>query len=197
MAQKEAEIILFGLESGEDLRIEYPELAQIDEFKNLKAKEVRLCWLLGNRTSPLYKLSDKRERLNRALEIVYGKSYIQQKQLKALVDGDIPVEIKEAIKKMEEFNPEYRLRAKLLSEYMFETLNEMVVVGSNELATMEVDEKKKYTDLLVKIHEELPDMVKRLETSYGVKVKDRKTKKEILVKINDVLRWVTCSAKIE
>jgi hypothetical protein len=28
-------------------------------------------------------------------------------------------------------------------------------------------------------------------------VKDRKTKKEILVKINDVLRWVTCSAKIE
>ena len=89
---------------------------------------------------------------------------------------------------MESFNPEYRLRAKLLSEYMFETLNEMVVVGSNELATMEVDEKKKYTDLLVKIHEELPDMVKRLETSYGVKVKDRKTKKEILVKINDVLR---------
>lgn len=188
MAQKEAEIILFGLESGEDLRIEYPELAQIDEFKNLKAKEVRLCWLLGNRTSPLYKLSDKRERLNRALEIVYGKTYLQQKQLKALIDGDIPIEIREAIKKMEEFNPEYRLRAKLLSEYMFETLNEMVVVGSSELATMEVDEKKKYTDLLVKIHEELPDMVKRLETSYGVKVKDRKTKKEILVKINDVLR---------
>lgn len=61
MAQKEVEIVLFGLESGDDLRIEYPELAQIDEFKNLKAKEVRLCWLLGNRTSPLYKLSDKRE----------------------------------------------------------------------------------------------------------------------------------------
>jgi hypothetical protein len=71
---------------------------------------------------------------------------------------------------------------------MFETLNEMVMIGASELATMEVDEKKKYTDLLVKIHEELPDMVKRLETSYGVKVKDRKTKKEILVKINDVLR---------
>jgi hypothetical protein len=64
----------------------------------------------------------------------------------------------------------------------------MVMIGASELATMEVDEKKKYTDLLVKIHEELPDMVKRLETSYGVKVKDRKTKKEILVKINDVLR---------
>jgi hypothetical protein len=62
------------------------------------------------------------------------------------------------------------------------------MIGASELATMEVDEKKKYTDLLVKIHEELPDMVKRLETSYGVKVKDRKTKKEILVKINDVLR---------
>lgn len=126
--------------------------------------------------------------MSRALEIVFGKTYQQQKNLKALVDGDIPIEIREAIKKMEEFNPEYRLRAKLLSEYMFEMLNEMVTVGADQLAAMEVDEKKKYTDLLVKVHEELPDMVKRLETSYGVKVKDRKTKKEILVKINDVLR---------
>jgi len=188
MAQKEVEIVLFGLESGDDLRIEYPELAQIDEFKNLKAKEVRLCWLLGNRTSPLYKLSDKRERLSRALEIVYGKTYAQQKPLRALIDGDIPVEIREAIKKMEEFNPEYRLRAKLLSEYMFETLNEMVMIGASELATMEVDEKKKYTDLIVKIHSELPDMVNRLEQSYGVRTVERKTNKKVMVNINDVLK---------
>ncbi len=34
MAQKEAEIILFGLESGDDLRIEYPELGDVIMFQN-------------------------------------------------------------------------------------------------------------------------------------------------------------------
>ena len=72
MEEKQVDVILFGLETEGDLRIEYPELADTDEFKSLKVKEVRLCWLLGNRTSPIYKLS-KRDRLSKALELVYGQ----------------------------------------------------------------------------------------------------------------------------
>ena len=53
---------------------------------------------------------------------------------------------------------------------------------------MDVDEKKKYTDLVVKIHTELPDMVNTLESAYGVKSVEKKTKKEVLVKINDILK---------
>jgi hypothetical protein len=49
--KKEVEVILFGLEHEGDLRREYEELANIDEFKDLKVKEVRFCWLVGNRTS--------------------------------------------------------------------------------------------------------------------------------------------------
>lgn len=60
MAEKEVELVLFGLETENDLRLEYPELAEIDEFKGLKAKEVRLSWLLGNRTSPIYRLSKRK-----------------------------------------------------------------------------------------------------------------------------------------
>jgi hypothetical protein len=71
---------------------------------------------------------------------------------------------------------------------MFEMLNNMVVLDASTLASMDIDEKKKYTDLMIKVHEQLPDMVKRLETSYGVKTTDRKTKKQVMVGINDVLR---------
>ena len=88
---------------------------------------------------------------------------------------------------MELFNPEYRLRAKLMSQYMFEVLNDMIIIDNTTLATMDIDEKKKYTDLVVKIHSELPEMVKTLETSYGAKTIEKKTKKEVLVKINDIL----------
>ena len=62
---------------------------------------------------------------------------------------------------------------------MFEILNDMILLDATTLATMDIDEKKKYTDLVVKIHSELPDMVKRLETSYGVKTIERKSKKPI------------------
>jgi hypothetical protein len=53
---------------------------------------------------------------------------------------------------------------------------------------MDIDEKKKYTDLVVKVHMELPDMIQRLETAYGVKTIERKSKKQVMVGINDVLR---------
>ncbi len=86
------------------------------------------------------------------------------------------------------FNPEYRLKAKLLSQYMFDTLNSMVVLSDSDLAGMEIEDKKKYTDLVVKIHSELPEMVKRLEESYGIRTIERKTKKKVMVNINDILK---------
>tara|TARA_R110002020_G_scaffold393965_5_gene604066 strand:+ start:6755 stop:7318 length:564 start_codon:yes stop_codon:yes gene_type:complete len=187
MAEKEVQVVLFGLESEGDLRVEYPELSEIEEFKDLRVKEVRLCWLLGNRTSPIYKLS-KKDRLFRSLEIVYGKNYNRRKDLEGIISGDIPDNLKDGIKRMESFNPEYRLKAKLMTEYMFEILNQMVVLNPNDLTTMDIDDKKKYTDLVVKVHDELPSMVKTLETSYGAKTIDKKTKKSVMVKINDLLR---------
>ena len=89
MAGKEVDVVLFGLERDGDLRIEYPELAEIEEFKALKVKEVRLCWFLGNRTSPIYKL-DKAKRLLKALELVYGKGYESRKDLKEILGGEMP-----------------------------------------------------------------------------------------------------------
>lgn len=186
MANKEVEIILFGLERDGDLRIEYPELSEMDEFKDLKVKEVRLCWFLGNRTSPIYKL-DKANRLEKALELVYGRSYKSRADIKEVSNGSLPDHIVKGVHRMESFNPEYRLRAKLMSQYMFDVLSDMIILDNTTLATMDVDEKKKYTDLVIKIHSELPEMVKTLESAYGVKSVEKKTKKEVLVKINDVL----------
>jgi hypothetical protein len=186
MEEKEARVILFGMETEGDLRIEYPELSEMPEFKALKVKEVRLSWLLGNRTSPIYKLS-KKERLVKALELVYGSRYAEHKDVKLILEGNMPAELRTAIDKMETFNPEYRLRAKLMSEYVFNKLNDLIVLTSAQEASMDIDEKKKYTDLVIKISSELPDMVERLETSYGVKTVERKTKKKVLVNINDVL----------
>jgi len=82
MAEKEVEVIIFGLETDKDVKLEYPDLAELEEFKDLNSKQIRLCWLIGNRTSPIYRLSNKKERVQKALELTYGKDFHVRKDLK-------------------------------------------------------------------------------------------------------------------
>lgn len=196
MAKEEsAVIVLFEVDPVRDMRIEYPELMKIPEFAKLERKEeVRLCWLIGNRTSPLSSMTDKASRIKKALEMVYGLETInRKKELKEMYDlkdgiESIPARLKDGIERMSWFNPESRLRAKLFTQYIFDTLNEMIVVDNATMKMMDMDDKKKYADLLIKVSSELPDMVKKLEEGYGVKVKSNVTKKEILVDINKIRR---------
>ena len=187
MAKEEADLVIFGISSDKDMLIEFPELAEVKEFKGLNTKEVKLCWLVGNRTSPIYAMKPRTAKIKRALSLVYGSSWEKKEDLKQMALGDIPTPIQLGIERMAAFNPEYRLRAKLMAQYMFDTLNEVVVLET-PISEMDIEERKKYTDLLVKVHDSLPKLVTTLETSFGAKVISRKTKTEVMVNINDVMR---------
>lgn len=184
---EEADLVIFGLSTDRDLRIEYPELAEINEFKKLNKKEVKFCWLVGNRTSPIYNLEPRTAKIKRALSLTYGSLWNKKEELIAISNGEIPTHIQLAIERMLVFNPEYRLRARLMTQYMFDTLNEIVVLDT-PISDMDIEERKKYADLLVKVHGDLPKLVQTLETSFGAKVISRKTKTEVLVNINDVIK---------
>lgn len=184
---EEADLVIFGLSTDRDLRIEYPELAEINEFKKLNKKEVKFCWLVGNRTSPIYNLEPRSSKIKRALSLTYGNLWNKKEELVAISNGEIPTHIQLAIERMLVFNPEYRLRARLMTQYMFDTLNEIVVLDT-PISDMDIEERKKYADLLVKVHGDLPKLVQTLETSFGAKVISRKTKTEVLVNINDVIK---------
>ncbi len=185
---EEADLVIFGLSTDRDLLLEYPELAEIKEFKDLKnPKLVRLCWLIGNRTSPIYMMLPRTAKIKRALTIVYGKAWERKEDLRAIGEGKIPTEVELGINRMAAFNPEYRLKAKLLSQYMFDTLNEIIILQT-PIDELDIEERKKYIDLLIKAHDSLPKMVATLETSFGAKVVNRKTKTEVLVNINDVMK---------
>ena len=183
---EEVDVVLFGMENENDLRTEYPELSDIPEFKNMDKKALKFCYLVGNRTSPIYSMSPREKKIERALTLVYGVNFLKKPELKAISEGDIPQEIISGIERMLLFNAEYRFRAKMLSQYMFDILTEIVIVEN--LTTMDMDERKKYTDLVIKVHSELPSMVKTVESSFGVKLISRKTKGEIKVNINDVMK---------
>jgi hypothetical protein len=193
MERKEVEVLLFNVENAGDLKREYKELDGIEEFKDLNPSEVRFCWLVGNRTSPIFKM-ERVERMRKAMTIVWGSNYKTSPKQKvkdlanATGEDDIPEDILKGIYKMNTFNPGYRLKAKLMAEYIFETLNELIVIDPATMHSMDIDERKKYSDFVIKVSSELQGMIDRLENSYGVKTVDRKTKSKVLVDINDVMR---------
>lgn len=191
MESKQVEIQLFGVSHDGDLLREYPDLAKFEEFKDLDPSKVKFCWLVGNRTSPIFNL-ERAERIERALNIVWGNHYKRNPTIEDIVNAsgadDMPEEILKAIYKMNTFSPSRRLRAKLMAEYIFDTLSELVVVSPSDMRLMDVDDKKKYADLAIKVSSELGGMVERIESAYGVKTIDRKTKKEIQININDLMR---------
>lgn len=189
---KEVEVLikLFNISGKKDIKREYPELSTMDEFMHLNSNEVKFCWLVGNQTSPISGIIAK-DRLTRALEIVWGKRYGKNPLIKEIVDAkserDIPKRIMDGILKMGMFSPSVRLKAKLMSEYIFQTLNELIVVDEETRKGMDIDDRKKYADFVIKVSSELQDMVGRLENAYGVKTIERDTKQEIKVSINDIM----------
>jgi hypothetical protein len=183
----EAKVILFDVDGEKDMRIEYPELMKIKEFSELKnKKEVRLCWLIGNRTSPIAGL-EATQRIKKAFDIVYTSGVIPSELLpmsKSAKREDVPDRILSAIERMSWFDTDGRLKAKLVTQYMFDMLVQMVMVDDSTFKLMDMDDKKKLAELMIKVNSELPGIIKTLEEGYGVKIVERKTGKKLLTDIN-------------
>lgn len=164
--------------TGRDMKDEYPELAEIEEFADLKNKEIRFCWYIANRTSPLVKLN-KKDRIAKALTFCYGDA-IDRPDLQKIKDGKLPDRLLAGMKRMASFNPSVRIRAKYYIEYGFDKLSELIAITEKTMVSMDSDERKKYADLIFKMATELPEMVKLQERGFGVKLKDPKKKKTVV-----------------
>lgn len=177
--------------SARDMMNEYPELAEHPEFAELKSTELKLTWYVGNRTSPFVRAQlNAKERIEAAVSIIYSEAARSRNDIKELLEGIIPPHLLKAIQKWAVFNPSYRLRAKLMSEYIFDELQSMVYITEEERTLMRVDPdlKKKHTDLIIKVNSELPSIIKTIESGYGIAPKkDKKVKKgAVQVAVKDI-----------
>ena len=72
---------------------------------------------------------------------------------------------------MERFNPSVRMKAKQSVEKIFERLRQLVDISREELSEMDLSEKSSYTNLAIKVSENLPKIVGQLEQSFGIQAK--------------------------
>jgi hypothetical protein len=172
-----------------DMLKEYPELAQYPEFSELKERELRFCWLVACKTSPIIN-KDKSSRVKAALDMTYGTLGNDRPEVKSIKAGKIPEKWMKAIARMTTFSPSLRLRAKFMDEYIFDKLTSLIVLDEVTEAKIksDADERKKYADLAIKISSEMPSLIQRMEGGYGIKIKESESNKErkVLVSLKDV-----------
>jgi len=176
---------LFEPNGHNDMRIDYPELAEVEEFEILSSTEVRLCWLIGNRTSPLAK-KKKAARVKAALEQSYKGASRKRKDYTDMMEGKFPHKILVGIEKMASYNPSYRLKAKLLDEYMFDQIQNLVMKSEDKVLSMDIDDEKKYTSMMLEVSSKMPEMIKRMESGYGVKKKKIKDEVKVMSSVKEV-----------
>ena len=175
--------------SQRDMRLDYPELSEVNEFEHLNARELKFCWYVGSRTSPLANIP-KKKRVQVAANTAWGGYHADRKEVKELASGKIPDNIMKAIKKKSSYNPSVRLRAKFMQEYIFDKMQSIIIISDDELKEMDADEKKKYADLTLKVSSELSSVVNRMESGYGIRAKkaESKPKKSVIKRtISDII----------
>jgi len=153
--------------NNRNLSIEYPELAGISEFAELNTSDLKFVWYYSNRTSPHYSDNNQTRKISKCIRESYGNSLDEDVKAKFL-SSNFPHKLKQAMKRMETFNPSLRLKAKLSVERIFDNLQRLVDIEEGDLEDMELNNKKDYVALAIKISESLPSIVRQLEEGFGV-----------------------------
>jgi len=177
---KKERTYIFVPADGKDMRVAYPELATIDSFNLLTDKELTFVWLISNKTSPLAKENRKVSdtiAIKQALEWSKLDKYLTAQESLDYRAEKYPSKIQGAINKMSTFNPSTRMKAKIITEKVFNNISKMVDVSEEELQNMSLQEKKSYADFAKTVTNTLDELIIANEEAYGVKtVKKREQK---------------------
>jgi len=160
---KKEEIALFPV-TDKDLRLEYTELGEVEEFRQLTQKQMTFVWLFANKTSP-YSSVPISERVLKCLHVL--KDELTGTTIEEYSLLIFPPNISAAIDRMKKFNPFIRTQAKSLTEIIFKNIKKIVNVNMDELVEME--DKKKYVDIAMGVAKNMPELIRQLENGYGVR----------------------------
>lgn len=175
-------------EPGEKSQLdEYPELAEVEEFRSLSREEMRFVWYFGNQTSPFFELDPMHVKISKCYDKAFDKNPKEAQKQKYL-SQHFGTAIMAAIKRMRLYNPSLRARAEAIVHKAFQHNEDIInnfkaeeeIVELNEegLPTGKVTVKKlspgalkDYVDLMTKITANLSELVNTMETGFGVKRK--------------------------
>jgi len=177
-----------------DLRISYPELAKIEEFKGMRSLDVKFCWYYAIYFADIQDVSD---RAKQAIANSY-RNEIKQDDLNRFLRGNFSDSIKSGIRKFESFDIGSRIRAKFTAERMLDAFEKLARTDVDTVGVVKIymaldqqmaakggeepigekrdwNQVNAYVNSMVKINESLPGLVNVVEQGFGVAAKRQET----------------------
>jgi len=171
------------LPGKKDMRLDYPELSTVSEFKTLTSKEMRFVWLYSNDSSPLQSLS-KNERLSKAFTQAFG-DIASDELWEKYKSFDFSLAINKAIEKMKSYDLGIRMRAKMGIEKIFNRLEKIMSIDESQLE--DLNKASTYVTLSIKIADSMPNIIKLYEQGFGIKTKIKRLEEDTGAKIADII----------
>lgn len=180
--------VLYEPKNNKDLRIQYPELHDIPQFKPLTKNELSLTWYYSNPTSPYYFLTLGHEKsVELSIKAVFESIDNVEKDFYLMwLSKKWPSYIQDAIEKWKSMRPEFRSRSKKMIEKMIVNLERMVDVSDDDFIqfdnegnpTKKVDwsARNQYANFCRTTSQMLPDLIATSEQGFGVTTKDKDKK---------------------
>jgi hypothetical protein len=171
---EETNVTLFYPKTGRDLRIQYPELKSIPEFKNVNSKELLFVWYWSNPTSPIEDDIPFRQRVEACVKMSEWK--VSAETLKLLLENSWPENIQKASQRMQVFETMTRNKARKVIKEIFANFEKLVKVNDDDFKLIDKDgeykgidfaARKQYVEYGAKIASEMPGLINKLEEGFG------------------------------
>jgi hypothetical protein len=169
------DVTLFYPKTGRDLRIQYPELMKIHEFKKLRsASQMLFVWYWSNPTSPVSPEMPFKKRLELCLKESGWKP--DGATIKLLQEDLWPEDLKVACDRMEKFETNLRNQARKVYKEIFANFEKLAKVKDSDFQLVDKEgnnlgidfaARNQYVTYATRIAQEMPDIIKKMEEGFG------------------------------
>jgi hypothetical protein len=174
-----SDLSLFRPKSARALFEDYPELANYPECKEVTSVQLLFAWYYACESSPIYKMRHPGQRAEEAIKLTFdsikGAKKLSHEQRVNYKNARFDEKMAAAIKVMGRFRLNPRIRAKMMTEKVFDNFEKVLSIDAgdnsnfmNKDGDVDYAKKKAYVDMASKAIDMLPTLIERLESSYSV-----------------------------
>lgn len=151
-------LVLFAPKTIHGLKLDYPELKSIPEFKDLGRYDMLFVWAMGCRSSPFVNIMEQDARIRACIKYAYPEG--DRKRRLSTFLSQIPEKISTSIKRMERFSLEARV-----TEYIMlrRIRDNAAFISMQDIAPLDDKARSEYFAQMKTIQSILSDQRARIE----------------------------------
>ena len=162
----EKNYLLFAPRKGRDLKTEYSELNQTEQFKRLSKDEMLFVWYMACVSSPFAEFKDE-EKLDTVIDLSFPKKFRDAKRTE-YQGCTFPTHIREALVKMRSYDLPHRLRNRVFCEQFYANLEHISKVKvADESGKVDFAQAKDYALMISSVTKTMRELSAMLENTDG------------------------------